>query len=57
MKIQCRVDVDRFSRLSDRRKVFRQCLPDEIDEVGRLGVESTRHWRKGLRYGAFGCIV
>ena len=56
VKIQCRVDIDRLRRLRDGGKLLGHRLADEVDEVGRLGIERARYRREGFLRCAVGRI-
>ena len=56
VQIERRVDVDRLGRLRDRRKLLRERLADEVDEVRRLGIERARDGRERFLDGALGRI-
>ena len=52
MQVERRVDVDGLCRLRHRRKLLRERLADEVDEVGRLGIERARDGGKRFFDGA-----
>jgi hypothetical protein len=41
------VYVDGFGGLCDRRKLLGERVADEVDEIGRLGIERTRKGASG----------
>ena len=56
MQIERRVDVDGLGRLRHRRKLLRERLADEVDEIGRLGIERARDGRERFLDRALGGI-